>query len=138
MNKQDTPRYNAIKSGFVVKVREGFCFTVMRVNDFTKILVDDEGDWSYLSNWNNELKAAARPYYRNETPPYKYFKPADKRFDIVEIYGLLSVTDNYGSALCCRPTGRPLVWKRWEPIKMTLSQVEDRLGFPIELISDNE
>lgn len=41
-----------LKSGYVVKLRDGSFRMVIRAGNFTKILVSREGDWNYLnSGW---------------------------------------------------------------------------------------
>lgn len=129
-----------LKSGYVVKLRNGEHRMVMRAGNFTKILVNPvTQEWTYLSNWSDGLEnTRLEPY----NPPFFDFPAAthkkvkDKRFDIVEVYGLLHYTNRYGEALTCCTEHRKLLWKRSEPKKMTVAEISEKLGFEVEIVAE--
>lgn len=127
---------NEIHSGFVIKLRSGHTLTIMRAGNFAKIACSEKGPWTYLSNWDDKLRTKFASYYDRGHDPYMYFVPASSEYDIMEVYGLIEGTDNYCGALSNCIANRPLIWKRSDPVKMTIRQVEDVLGHEVELISE--
>ena len=123
-----------LKSGYVVKLRSGELRLVCRAGNFTKILVSEKGDWSYLSSgWNDDLEAVVR----NRTSHYESCHQL-KTSDIVEVYGLVTGCENYGAALTLSIEHRVLLWKRQPAVKLTLDEVIRRLGYEIELVAGTE
>lgn len=56
--------------------------------------------------------------------------------DIMKIYGLPSLVSGYSSLFS--PQSRDLLWERKERKKMTLEQIEEALGYEIELVKPDE
>lgn len=108
---------NDIKSGYVVKFRDGKLMMVMRAGDFEKILCDDEGDWIYMSRYSSSFK-----------------HPILKRCDIAEVYGLVE-EGHYEDAAFLDTDHRPLLWKRSEPVKMTVEEINKKLGYEVEIVA---
>jgi hypothetical protein len=121
-----------LKSGFVVELRDGERLVVARAggNNFTKILVNPaSGWWGYLSNWSDELCCQCRV-----TGPIGQHR--DSARDIMKVYGLIHTTTHYAAAFipdCV--TYRTLLWERREPVKMTLKQIEEKLGHEVQIVS---
>lgn len=121
MNKED------LKSGFVVKLRNGEHRMIMRAGSFTKILVEPTtGKWEYLSSWNNDLKNT-RIHPASNLP--------DKRHDIMAVYGLVKDTGFYGRALLATTDYRKLLWERKEVKKLTVEEISAMLGYEVEIVA---
>ena len=108
-----------IKSCMLVELREGSLCMVMNTNQ-GKALVTEQGIVATLLNDNT--------YDKN----LKEFDIGFRGFDIMKVWGLTSpdisqffyITDN-----------RPLLYKRKsEKVKMTLDEIEERLGVEIEIV----
>lgn len=124
-----------LHSGYIVRLRNNRLLMVTRVATFTKIFVDRYGYWSYASNWNEKFNSSQHNYYAGNMP-CMYFEPNDVKSDIIEVYGLISKPDNYCGALSYDLTSRPLIWKRPQAVRMTLAEVEEKLGYPVEIVAD--
>lgn len=134
---RDSFTIDDLKSGFVVELKSGKLKLVLRVGKFTKILMGADGKWTYLSRWSSDLKrrhvsSDHDPFgfsgYRNETIP-------SMGEDIVRVYGLVEGTDNYEYANQISTKGRKVIWTRVVPKRMTLEDIEQALGFPVELVT---
>ncbi len=113
-----------IRSGYLVKLRDNSFRMVIRAGSFTKILIAEDGSWNYLgSGWDSELKASNT--YKNCHLEGILHEPVH---DIVAVYGLIRGTEHYNKALCFSPEHRELLWKRPEPVCMTLQQICEHLG----------
>lgn len=110
-----------IKSGYVVQLRDGDYRMATRVGGFTKVLVDKFGNWAYLSRWCDDLSFASNT------------KGPDP-MDIVAVYGLVREPVNYSYAFHLSPTHRDLLWKRKDPTKLTVAEIEKLLGYEIEIV----
>lgn len=55
--------------------------------------------------------------------------------EIVEVWDMCATV---AGAHCIRTTDRNLLWKRREPVKLTISQIENLLGYEIEVVAENE
>lgn len=117
-----------LKSGFIVKRRSGELRMVMRAGEFTKVLIGAGGKWCYLSNYDADL---CRKH--GECCTTEQLNRAREK-DIVEVYGLQQGVRNYGETLALSIDNRTLIWKRKEPVKMTLAEICDRLGFEVEIV----
>ncbi len=112
---------NDIKSGYVVKLRNGVFMYTLRVNQnkFTKIITNGYDDWMYLSRYDDDLKC-----------------DGNRRFlDIMEVYGLIEGTDNYAHCGFVDSDHRPLLWKRSEPVRMTVEEINRKLGYEVEIVA---
>ena len=112
---------NDIYSGYVIELRNGHCLLAMRVNqnNFTKIFVYEHiNQWYYASAWDQEtLKFKGQPTGKEA-----------KDFDIVRVYGLISVLHNYECANTTDLDGRKLLWQRKEPKTIKMSQIRRLIG----------
>lgn len=108
---------NDIKSGYVAKFRDGKLMMAIRAGDFEKIVCDDEGSWMPISRYSSSLK-----------------HPTLKEHDIMEIYGLVE-EGHYDLAGCLDTDHRPLLWKRSEPVKMTVEEINRKLGYEVEIVA---
>lgn len=124
-----------IKSGFLVELRNGERLIAARAggNRFTKILVNPtSGNWDYLSRWNADSLCSA--YVILDLNDRKQHRNSD--LDIMKVYGLIEGTDDYGKAFNTDFFMlRTLLWERREPVKMTLKQIEEKLGHAVQIVS---
>ena len=140
--KKNILKKEDLKSGYVVKLRNGELRMVMRAGNFTKILVNPmTQEWDYMSAWSDALKSNRRTKKLN-TQTYgvqgliSFQQVRDESFDIIEVYGLLCSTKEYGEALTCATEHRKLLWKRSEPKKMTVAEISEKLGFEVEIVAE--
>jgi len=120
-----------LKSGYVVKLRDGSFRMVIRAGNFTKILVSQTGAWNYLnSGWSDDLKSLA-------VYPASQYEAGHtwQKADIMEVYGLVSGTQFYGGCLQITPDNRSLLWQRKQPVKMTIEEISQKLGFDVEIVA---
>ncbi len=118
-----------IKSGYVVRLRNGELRMLTRVGSaFTKILVGSSGQWDHLSSWSEDLT------FRAFHDGRRYF---EKEHDIMEIYGLVEHTGNYAYSLDVSTDNRKLLWKRSIAVRMTVSEINARLGFEVEIVAES-
>lgn len=105
-----------IKSGYVVRLRNGKLYMCMRYDEdkFLKCFVDKDGYWidAYMAydKLYNKLKQC---------------------YDIVEVYGLPNYPSRYRDI---SKSQRPLLYM--EKKKMTVHEIEEKLGYKIEIVSD--
>lgn len=120
-----------LRSGYLVKLRNGEFRLVARAGGFTKILVGESGQWWYLSEYADDLTRRTSGAFSMAS------LQACKDLDIVEVYGLLKGTDMYGEALRAVDTTkhRDLLWKRKNPVKMTMEELCKTLGFEVEIVT---
>lgn len=116
--------YN-LENGYVVKLRNGesrIVSTVINDDKRVTILVNTRnGAWSYLSNWNHELKYRERD---GKTSPY----------DIVKVYGYVNNPEYYNKSCNEITYCRKTLWKSDEPYEMTLSEIEKIFGFKVIIV----
>lgn len=136
MNKDKKFTTDDLKSGFVVELRSGERRLVTRAggNNFTKILVNPYLDkWNYLSCWDRDKMT----YHAMTRRGGKTFPIVEKGWDIMKVYGLVNCTTDYCMAF--NPDAlehRDLLWQRSEPVKMTLKQIEEKLGHEILIVAE--
>lgn len=108
-----------IKSGYVVKLRNGKFFMCMRYKQekFSKLFVSKNG-FPYVVGSYIGLKSCT-----------------DKNDDIVEVYGL---SRNQYYCLEVSPNYRPLLYQEEKLKKMTISEIEKKLGYKIEVVSEGK
>lgn len=99
----------------VVKMRNGTLNMVMMGNDRSIFLIGRCKGYVYLKGYDDNLK------YR--------FGVTD--FDIVEIYGL---SYNPQKSMDISTECRYLLWKRDEVKKMTVAEIQEALGYKIEIM----
>lgn len=114
------------KPGYVVQFRNKQVRMVLPVGSKeTLTLIDEKGNWSYLSYWDDGLN--------------KKKDPVDPRpMDIVAVYGFVQGMVNYDKAGRLSFEGRPLLWKRTEAKKMTVAEINAALGYEVEIVAEKE
>lgn len=122
-----------IKAGYAIRFRCGEVRVIMPAGEKgTLIAVNFEGYWDYLSCWDDELKTRKNNLgipLVNRTP----------ETDIVEVYGYVHGTDRYKLMFCGdNIQHRPLLWKRNEAKKMTVSEINAALGYEVEIVAEKE
>jgi hypothetical protein len=118
-----------IKSGYVVKLRNGELYMVQRVGkNFTKVLANGN-DWMYMSSFDDKLHG--RLYANNKPVSF------DKSHDIVEVYGLVQQTMHYHLASIITTVGRECIWKRKQAVKLTVDEISEMLGYEVEIVGSN-
>ena len=108
-----------IKSGYVVRLRNGQLFMCMRYNDeyYFKVFFSKEKSCiADVAKCYNGLKSKSH-----------------KNFDIVEVYGLTNISCR---CMDVSTDGRKLLYQEEKPKKMTISEIEEKLGYKIEIVSD--
>lgn len=122
-----------LKSGFLVKLKNGELRMVARAENFSKILVNEAGEWCYLSS-----------HWRYDLTRYTQYKQANyeivpgKSQDIVEVYGLVQGTKNYRETFEFSTEHRPLLWEKTPPKKMTIAEISKALGFRVEIVAETD
>ena len=122
-----------LKPGYVIKLRDGTYLSIQMVGKETLIATAGMGDldWKYLSNgWDERLNSA---YRGGKTFPAITY---DKTKDIVAVYGYVQGTANYSRCGEISSSSRPLLWSRQEAKKMTVEEIENVLGYKVEIVSD--
>ena len=114
MNKIES--INDIKSGYLIRTRNGKIFICMRFKQecFIKTFTNEKGECLNITCFNKKLQ-----------------NNCDHQFDIMKIYGLAKSAQQ---TLSFDTNGRPLLWEREETKKMTIGQIQDALGYKIEIV----
>ena len=110
-----------IKSGYVVKLRNGKLLMCMRYEqkNFLKVFVTKSGvPFVDVSKHYDGLKSNIH-----------------KNKDIVEVYGL---SRNPFICMDISTDYRPLLYQEEKPKKMTISEIEEKLGYKIEVVSESK
>ena len=124
--KFDKFSMDEIHSGYVVRFRNGTYAMCMRVGQFTKAFVYDNG-WVYASAYTN-----------NRCYSYVNGKRVHKdHLDIVEVFGLVEDSRCYQFAKNITDIGRKRLWTARPAKQMTLSEICDALGCDVELIEES-
>lgn len=121
-----------LKPGYIIKLRNGTFRTIQMVGRETLIATDGISNWEYLSRgWDIDMDSTDRG---GKTFPHVTY---DKTKDIVAVYGYVQGTEYYArESGCIAPDHRPLLWSRQEAKKMTVEEIENALGYKIEIVSD--
>lgn len=119
-----------LRSGYVVELRNGTKWLVARAgNDFTRILVDNRGSWGYLDRSYNEdltMKDSVEGVFGGVHTK-----------DIVKVWGLVTTSREWGYAAGTATGYRPVLWERKEAKKLTVDQISELLGYPVEIVGEN-
>lgn len=119
-----------LRSGYVVELRNGTKWMVARAgSDFTRILVDNRGSWGYLDRSYNEdltMKDSVEGVYGGV-----------RTKDIVKVWGLVTMPSAWGFVYGTATNHRPLLWERKEAKKLTVDQISELLGYPVEIVGEN-
>jgi hypothetical protein len=103
-----------LKVGYVVKQRDGDLSMIMPGLGGKMVTVNKDGRWSSINSYNADLCC-----------------PGCSTGDIMEVYGYSSW--NY-RALTIETVDRDLLWKREDPKKMTVKEIAEALGYPVEIV----
>ena len=128
-----------IHSGYSVKFRNGVYALCMRVGPtFKKIFVitgpfakvffgsKNEDSWVYADSYVNSKYVGKN-------------KKIQPNWDIVAVYGLVEGVDNYIVAPSASYVDhRPLLWEEEVPKKMTLEEIEEKLGHKVEIVEQEK
>lgn len=118
---------NDLKTGMIVTWRNGEKATVLRDTIFFKSLLMTNRDllvpcsgnsWTTLTNYNDEFKNKFIPSYdivKVEVPTHPFYCFDYERKDFHS----------------------EVVWEE-SAVKMTVAEIENKLGYKIEIVSDNE
>lgn len=104
-----------LKVGMIVKTREDELFMVMPACNVNLVLSNGR-HWMSLDSYNDDCTASCVKY------------------DIVKVYGLTQMPHK---ATIVSTDSRELLWEREEAKKMTVAEIEDILGYKIEVVSES-
>lgn len=126
---------NDLQPGHVVELRNGEYRIVMPVGTSgSLVLLRPDRIWKYLSSWSVTLEAKdARFCYGNGNPTKKGEDYA-RELDIVAVYGFVCGTEYYDCIGDLSSAHRPCLWKRLEAKKMTVAEISEALGYPVEIV----
>ena len=129
-NMNENMKLKDLRSGYVVQLRNGTKWLVSRAgNDFTRILVGNRGSWSYLDRSYNEdltMKDSVEGVFGGVHTK-----------DIVKVWGLVTTSREWGYAAGTATSYRPVLWERKEAKKLTVDQISELLGYPVEIVGEN-
>lgn len=119
-----------LRSGYVVELRNGTKWLVARAgNDFTRILVDNRGSWGYLDHSYNE------DLTRKDSSEGIYGGVRTR--DIMKVWGLITKPSEWKYAAGTATNYRPVLWERKDAKKLTVDQISELLGYPVEIVGAN-
>jgi hypothetical protein len=125
-----------LRPGYIVKLGNDQLRQVVEIGKKgSYILIAANGDWGYLSHWNYDLTANV---YMLADPYTKKGRELLKSFHIVEVYGFVTDTAYYHFSNQIATVGRDLLWSKTPTVKMTVSEIEEKLGHKIEIVAEEE
>ena len=101
-----------LKDGMVVELKNGYRGIIIHN------LIIGEDFYIQLSNYNDRLIA-------------NYNNPIVNGLNIIKVYNALSYK---GFKNYIKDENLTLIWEREEPVKMTKEEIEEELGYKIEII----
>lgn len=114
------------KPGYVVQLRNNQVKMVLPVgSNETLTLIDEKGNWSYLSAWDDKFNRKKDPV-------------DPRQMDIMAVYGYVQGMVNYDKAGRLAFDGRPILWQRTEVKKMTVAEINAALGYEVEIVAEKE
>lgn len=122
--------------GCVVKLRNGQFRMIMPVGRNSTLILTDGDGWNYLSSWDDNLRFKSGEYATGY--PSKIALERAKDMDIVAVYGHIRSTSDYRYVGRIDNGGRPLLWERVDPKKMTVADIEKALGYEVEIVSEDK
>ena len=134
IDMNDDMKLKDLRSGYVVQTRDGVYWQVVEVTTKvgnTKILVNAIGRWNHLdSYYNGDLTIRG-------TLPGGI--PGKKDLDICKVYGFVSEVEYWSRATRMFSSDhRKLLWERKdEAKKLTVDQISELLGYPVEIVGEN-
>ena len=111
-----------LKSGMIVTTRNGFSYLVIRNDsDFVGIR---SGGWIDIS--------------RDFNADFKYNDPINDKhtWDIVKVESFDSLSNMINFEHNTKY--KSVLWEEPPKVKLTIAEIENRLGYKIEIVSDNE
>ena len=108
-----------LKIGMVIKVRNGGVYVVMRDANDKLIAVNNDG-WLNLETYHTEN--------------LDYYNRYDNEWDIMEVYSLPSLEYQLCFNNIFNLTKRTLIYTRPTPKKLTIAEIENLLGYPIQIV----
>lgn len=128
-----------LEIGHVVELRNGEFRMVMPVGTSGSLILAGGLDtkWSYLTCWDDDLDARSQRFVNGAWPSHEAYIHA-KEFDIMAVYGFVQGSVNYNRVGDLSRDNRPVLWTRIKPKRMTVKEIEEELGYRVEIISDNE
>ena len=125
-----------LRPGYIVKLGNDELREVVEVGKKgSYILIAANGDWEYLSQGNYDLTANV---YMTNDPYTKQGREMLKFFNINEVYGFITNSEYYNLAGQISTIGHDLLWTRTPTVKMTVSEIEKKLGHKIEIVAEEE
>lgn len=123
-----------LRPGYIVKLGNDQLRQVVEVGKRGAfILIAANGDWDYLSRWNYDLTANVHMLAN----PYKeQGRELLRNFNIVEVYGFITNTEYYNLAGQISTIGHELLWTRSPTVKMTVSEISEKLGYNVEIVAE--
>lgn len=123
-----------LRPGYIVKLANGNYAEIKEVGKRgAYIVIGFDGDWEYLSHWNNDLTGHK---FDAATLDDKPGVKVRKTSDIVEVYGFITNTEYYTLAGQITNIGRDLLWTKTPVKKMTMAEIEKRLGHKVEIVEE--
>ena len=110
---------NELEVGYLIEFRNGERKIVMPCDDpdYPIVLTNQYGEWSYLGVYTDSLLSTIA-----------------KKFDIVKVFGFSKLTSQ---ALSFNTNHRELIWERKEKRKMTVAEIENILGYEVEIVRES-
>lgn len=124
-----------MKPGYVVKLRNGEYRMAIPIGQSGALILtngltsSENGKWNYLINWNTDFKANSSCFSNIGSI---------EAYDIMVVYGYICGTENYSRCGYISSDNRPVLWERKEAKKMTIAEIEDELGYSIEIVADKD
>lgn len=115
-----------LKTGMRVKTRNGEIFLVIKDIDSQNC---GHQDVAFVHN----LGFMPGDSYDCELKCYK-----NKNYDIIEVFRLVDTSDReFLTGNILKLGKRYLIWRRQEPKKMTVNEIEKELGYPVEIVAED-
>lgn len=112
-----------LKTGMIVTTRNGNEYLIIRSNDLSIV---NTGIGGFAYNGYTDFHT----YRDNMTCKLS------RDFDVVKV-------EQFNSAFCLinfknHPDKRKLIWKEQNAVKLTVAEIEARLGYKVEIVSEEE
>lgn len=121
--------------GHVVQMRNGEYGMVFPAGaKGTLIVIFKNRDWEYLSHWTTDLRSRDTFVAMNFCGTNIERRAEEK--DIVAVYGHIQPTCFYANCGDLSKDNRPVLWTRVDPKKMTVSEISEALGYPVEVVAE--
>ena len=110
---------NELEVGYLVEFKNGERKIVMPCNDpdYPIVLTNQYGEWSYLGVYRDDLSSTIA-----------------KEFDIVKVFSFSRLVYK---TLSFNTNHRELLWERKDKKKMTVAEIENILGYEVEIVRES-